>query len=1159
MIKRHKLEVQKRDAGILLGGGIKISKGRPGDEVYITDSGVAVLQTPHLPLSGGTGLGINQSTAAQNRAMPTLPPIQQTPHNDLTVLDAFGIRKLLFTDVPMLSFIPTDHEATIAMIYVEVADAYTATTIQSEKERLWMLFHIVHRLFLRAERAGDSLNSRLQAYRHGDWKAILAAWVEAVAEGRKAPRSTTREAKALAAMSRGRVGAAVRICCEEGPVNLTTPGIIQQLEKKQLRRTRSMPGELLDPAEDISLDLRKIFRRLRVGAGVGPDGIKNSYLISMAKNFDNAVAERVMWAFETLGEDFVSCRLPAWCYTVFVETQQLALPKPIDPMLPPPVVFPVRPVGMGSCLRRALTAAVIDPLAAIADKLVFPIQTAWTKGAARLRVHTIRLHLEAFPDHIAAGWDVVNAHNSAQRRAAYEAIRTNPDFRHAAQIFWATYSPESVIHGLRLLSSEGFQQGDCVAGLAYCLLTFRHLQWADTQLRAVNGRLFANQDDSIALGPAKVVITTLKELQRRLRVHCNLRANPSKDFVYCPNGPSVVLRFIRDNPSFSSFVPRFIDLRDPSGTVSRAYGFSFDGVPFGDDRYIVHQLELKWRGVKKKITKVRKTFGDKSKQGLLTALLQCLLPLLHHEMQLVNPETLRPILRKFDLLLLEVFKEACALGDLGLFGLRRIRLPRSLGGFGLRCQEEVAHAAFTAALCETLYRLADHDDVDGKPVPGFHPALADHILGPSGGNTPLEFFIHGSGLVSATQHEERWVRLAIEVAGDDGCMTPGSGPLTCVPEAAGMSAGRPVAKLQLKLTRQRELVAHELLSDDIVGRPGDDPERMAFMSVDSYSAAFMGLPPTVQNHLSNRELPEVVAMFLGLISPACKAHVGHKMKGGRRLDDRGNNLLTTSYSSEWHDAHEIMQEVIESIMSIAGIPFKANPMSEFLPLVAQRDRFLLDATASGQRRSIRHVIIPDFTYEAEDRVSRKMSDIKRLYPGGLYSSAGAIDKQSGAVLVRQLKVHTDYHAAAAAADVTYNGLDPGTGGPISSYLLEFGQVQGWVFGAFGETSPHARELVLYASRRAGDKHWIRTGCDSPADCAAMHKNWFKRMISVASWRGLARLKLRNLGHALAGDYDRSRARLGNRRRLNALQRQQEFLWHGPENFVLGARARPRRQ
>ena len=67
------------------------------------------------------------------------------------------------------------------------------------------------------------------------------------------------------------------------------------------------------------------------------------------------------------------------------------------------------------------------------------------------------------------------------------------------------------------------------------------------------------------------------------------------------------------------------------------------------------------------------------------------------------------------------------------------------------------------------------------------------------------------------------------------------------------------------------------------------------------------------------------------------------------------------------------------------------------------------------------------------------------------------------------------------------------------------------------------------------------------------------MISVASWRGLARLKLRNLGHALAGDYDRSRARLGGRRRLDVLQRQQEFLRHGPERFVLGAMARQRQQ
>ena len=357
-------------------------------------------------------------------------------------------------------------------------------------------------------------------------------------------------------------------------------------------------------------------------------------------------------------------------------------------------------------------------------------------------------------------------------------------------------------------------------------------------------------------------------------------------------------------------------------------------------------------------------------------------------------------------------------------------------------------------------------------------------------------------------------------------------------------------KLQRKLTKQLEEAAYVRLGDEMVILPRDDPERMAFMSVDSYSVSFMGLPPTPVYLLTNRELVEVVAMFLGLPSPACKAHVRHPLKGGRFLDDRGHLLLTTSYGSEWHDAHEIMQVAIETMLASAGIQFTPNPLSEFLPLVAQRERFIEEATVPG-KHTIRHVIIPDFTYEAEDRVSRCMSDIKRLYPGLAYSSPNAVDKQRGAVIARQQKVHSDYHAAAARADVNYNGRAPGTGGPISSYLIEFGQIQGWVFGAFGEASPQVRELVAYASRRAGVRRWAQLGCDGPVDGAALHKSWFKELLGIASWRGLARLKLRNLGHALAGDFDRTRSRIAEQRGLEHMLRRKAYLRSGPERFGLG--------
>ena len=234
--------------------------------------------------------------------------------------------------------------------------------------------------------------------------------------------------------------------------------------------------------------------------------------------------------------------------------------------------------------------------------------------------------------------------------------------------------------------------------------------------------------------------------------------------------------------------------------------------------------------------------------------------------------------------------------------------------------------------------------------------------------------------------------------------------------------------------------------------------------------------------------------------------------------------------------------------------YEDNPKGVFASRVRQPELLLAEAdrTSRKGRRGGRYAMIPDGLYSWSGRPAQKMGDVKLVYPSRVYASRSA-QKRGVVVGNRQVKVRKEYATAAKRADRLYNLTPAGQVGRVESHLANFGEVRGWVFGAFGEASSHVREFVEEAAL-AGSAGWRRLGCATQEAAKGMLKGMYGRWLAVQGVRSHARAKLEVLNHtmawgaAAAAGLAQARSQ-GEQRRLDELARLELARWHGPRRFA----------
>ena len=145
---------------------------------------------------------------------------------------------------------------------------------------------------------------------------------------------------------------------------------------------------------------------------------------------------------------------------------------------------------------------------------------------------------------------------------------------------------------------------------------------------------------------------------------------------------------------------------------------------------------------------------------------------------------------------------------------------------------------------------------------------------------------------------------------------------------------------------------------------------------------------------------------------------------------------------------------------------------------------------------------------------------------------------------RQEQVHTEAGRKPRAVDTKYNGWDPHSviPGPMAQRLHDFGRVEGLVVGAHGEASPDLLKLINRLANRASQTRHRHMGFDSARCARSTVKQQIFLSLGVEAVRGMAKLRITNLGATLAGSQSTKAAAARRARAKHLYYEQLQAFW-----------------
>ena len=149
-----------------------------------------------------------------------------------------------------------------------------------------------------------------------------------------------------------------------------------------------------------------------------------------------------------------------------------------------------------------------------------------------------------------------------------------------------------------------------------------------------------------------------------------------------------------------------------------------------------------------------------------------------------------------------------------------------------------------------------------------------------------------------------------------------------------------------------------------------------------------------------------------------------------------------------------------------------------------------------------------------------------------------------AVRTRQQQVHTDALHKDKLVDSKYNDWDKHSDvpGPMAQRLSDFGRVEGLVIGAHGEASEDLHKFIRRLTARAAQTRFRHMGFQSARNATSTVRQQIFLSLGVEAVRGMARLRIANLGSALAGTTSTKAAAARRARAKHLFYEQTEAYW-----------------
>jgi hypothetical protein len=327
---------------------------------------------------------------------------------------------------------------------------------------------------------------------------------------------------AVRLIEQGCLSKAMTYLSSRGLGDLGLPEIAAQLKAKHPQERQPWEVDLRDAPRVELGSARDVLKSLKRRAGTGPDNSRNEYLLRIVRGVVSPVVrEKALGAWATFADHVANGDFPDWFYLVWTSVTQFA---PIKEEGDSPRTHDVRPVGCGTCERRAVAAMVKTVAKEPLREYCEPVQLGQgTRAGTQALGISMRTHIELYFRHIIVKWDFINAYNKMQRRAIIEAFQRDPRLHFLLRYFQSELAPESLVFArtergqvkvLDYRSVEGGQQGAFSAGAAFNALTRGLFGELDDAIAQGGGFARAVADDLVITGPPDVVWPALAADQR---------------------------------------------------------------------------------------------------------------------------------------------------------------------------------------------------------------------------------------------------------------------------------------------------------------------------------------------------------------------------------------------------------------------------------------------------------------------------------------------------------------------------------------------------------------------------------------------------------------------------------------------------------------------
>ena len=478
-----------------------------------------------------------------------------------------------------------------------------------------------------------------------------------------------------------------------------------------------------------------------------------------------------------------------------------------------------------------------------------------------------------------------------------------------------------------------------------------------------------------------------------------------------------------------------------------------------DDEFVRLRLADKLVEAKSRARAVHDVLGPSRSRLQWLMLHKCSQYLIDHYLAHCKPHDTLQMATEWDTFLEELLGEILGVPVASVpFGLERLRLPLSLGGFGIPSRVRLRLAAFLGTVVKAIPTLVDKVDPNSGKVfqrGYFSSPHMESLLGIGsfdGDSWDLGPFL-ASGVPLADAMADSWQQLQA-LAAPRGAAAPSDGILARNPS----NLGQGVQNLQHTLTKALDAAAQRHLLEEM-DRSHHKRAVGLYRNSDEFSRAFLTALPSCDMTCTDAEFREMFAHLFGAPAPSCAPVVHQPLhcgvaRGNGCVDQHGDNILNSTMEG--------------------GMPTKLrhNPLVEAIAFAAleaggvvrTEDRRLF-ASALPPTASHQSAIVPDIVIVLPGQPTKvhelKTISLNRTWYGNDLDGPGA-PRRARAVWpaylrhARALDRKVGLATAANPANPSGPNLAPG---PVEQRLRAVAPISALVVGAWGEVSEDLRLLV----------------------------------------------------------------------------------------------------